>query len=33
MKINKMYLENVRGFLTKTIEFRDDITFLVGIKG
>lgn len=33
MRLLSFYVENVRGFLTKEIFFRDKVTFLIGING
>lgn len=33
MKLISFYVENMRGYITKKINFRDSVTFLIGING
>lgn len=33
MKLISFYVENMRGYITKKIHFRDSVTFLIGING
>ena len=33
MKLISLYVENMRGYITKKINFRDNVTFLIGING
>lgn len=33
MKLISLYVENMRGYITKKINFRDSVTFLIGING
>ena len=33
MKLKTLYVENMRGYISKKINFRDSVTFLIGING
>ena len=33
MKLMTFYVENMRGYITKKINFRNSVTFLIGING
>lgn len=33
MKLISLYVQDMRGYITKKINFRDSVTFLIGING